>query len=198
MARADEFLTDEERTRLLDAARTWRDPSAEEGPRTWMPELDLVRCLQLILLTGVQPGVLADPLGHRLRIEIIDEEPYFRYARTKKRGAVADTSFPLLEEQLVWIAPTVQSLIRHPYTVRHWHRVVSEIGRAAGIHGVAYYSLRHTAIELDSRRGSDVAQICKRFNISWATAQTYLKGPSVDRDREFRERLRSELRGKSP
>ncbi len=181
MASTTEALTDAELVALREAARMWVPPAGYyAGLR---PEL-VVRWL---LSTGMNPSVLADPEGRRLRLEVEGRGLlYAKWNRPKKRGIEAATAVPLGKSDVVtgWAQEIVASLLPRR-SEKTYNRLVQDVARAAGIRGSCTpRTLRHTFLSQLARRVRDPEVVVRLGNVSPKEAIRYCRGAARDRDAE--------------
>jgi hypothetical protein len=170
-----DFLDGEEEAVLRRVAASWRSP-------TWMPDLDVHTWADVVLLTGVHLAVQADPAGHRYRLEHVDGIDYLLWNRPKNHAAIA---FPLnaAPEALARVRSWLDWLYDRRYSTRNFQRMIGDLGAAAGIPGLPFLRLRHTAIERFARKpGVSMSRLCQLFGITPQIAMMYQTGPQRDRD----------------
>ena len=182
MANSTESLTDAERSALLVASGRFNRPGYYDG-------LSPARVVRWFLATGMHPTVLADPCGHRLRIEPDRNGlTYAKWNRPKKRGPAAATGVPLGTDEARWAAEFVASLLP-PRSSKTFNRLVRDVGSAAGISGaVTPRTLRHTFLTQLARDSGDPSVVIRLGNVSATEAIRYCRGAAQDRDLELMRR----------
>ncbi len=183
MATSTESLTDGERALLLSAAAAFQRKGYYSG-------LEPEKVVRWFLLTGMHPSVVADPEGHRLRVEP-DKNGllYAKWNRPKKKGVGAATAVPLGDPtEFAWAAPFLATLLPRR-SAKTYNRLVRDVGLAAGIWGaVTPRGLRHTFLTQLARDSGDPAEVIRQGNVSPIEAIRYCRGAARDRDVELVKR----------
>lgn len=184
MASTSTHLLKEEQSALLRTAKTYRHPNGHyQG-------MEVYRTIQFFLATGAHPSVLADPQAHDLQTYVDDEGVLrVRWLRPKKRGmkalthpAIGDPKDP----QNSWVPAFVEGLHKKTWTRLTYHRMVRDVGRAAGVQGeVSPRTLRHTWFMNSLRQTRDPEVVQEWGNVSPATLLVYLRELKKEKTAEW-------------
>lgn len=125
-------LSREQYARVLASAKVFTpSPGSFEGLTPW-------EIIEFLELTGMAPIVLCRPQKWNLRSapDLPDGTLHVRFTRHKKKGISGETDLPVVtldDPGARWIPAFIDRAVRRPFSLRTLHRVVSAVGRAAGI-----------------------------------------------------------------
>lgn len=165
-------LSREQYARVLASAKVFTpSPGSFEGLTPW-------EIIEFLELTGMAPIVLCRPQKWNLRSapDLPDGTLHVRFTRHKKKGISGETDLPVVtldDPGARWIPAFIDRAVRRPFSLRTLHRVVSAVGRAAGI-PLSARTLRHTCGVRIAKSG-DIGLVCAWLNCSPVTAAHYLR-----------------------
>lgn len=164
-------LTKDERSALRRTASTF------EAPPGYYEGMNPRQYVDFMLLTGCHPSVLADAVGHNLRISRDRADKWsVHWDRPKKRGAAAATMMSFSPTEHPWVPAFVDSVKLEPRSTRQIQLFIGAIGKAAQIQGaVSPRTLRHTCAIMLAEAGKTWTYIRDRMNVSDRTLHAYMK-----------------------
>lgn len=166
-------LTREELRRLLGSLDTFQP---KEG---YYENLDPVRVVRFMLMTGVHPEVVADREKSGL---MMDGPRHLTWRRPKTKRMMR---VPVDPEIQPWVKEFVDALPQR--TRMTINRLVHDVGAHAGMPKLAPRTLRHSFLRILADKTHDIDDVMRYGGCSLAVAVRYVRTADSARDKAFFE-----------